>query len=507
MLQITTQCLHTSVNFLTVPWCCKPNTMLCTHPKYFSQSNLKAIWHTKGKNIGQGPWCGSLSFCWLDKGAWLWGAIGPRITGCGWWWWQQQAPRQPGRFSWWFDRGRRGGLGCEYSACEIDVEQGLLINLWQTPNPMLTDLSCRKSCRRWPLFSKIQWLSSSCSGPKPWLHITFPTIWCHMMFLPDGIQPSTCSTLQLNTIQQSTPWLQLGNSTFANTSWYHQIGWLQENCEMFYRYFCFIPLIFTCASFFARFSKTPHSFSHKALQTLQWWSPQWITSIRSLLLHLTVLTSSPLLSVLLLWLVRRLWTDTIRRPITQMSTGSPWVRLSFFTVVIANTLLVLHPHHKLAYFEKQNWEDLWIQDAHEIVHHIFDDSYAPVANWSQKDNVRAPNSIVSHTSPPFDFIVDPFQPKNIFNDLPDLASMSSELDDELDRYLAADIEDTKDPLMWWYKHRGAFSNLSHMACDYLSIPGKSTNFSTCYKLFTLSSHYIRHWTGFQPRTACPFPYP
>ena len=199
---------------------------------------------------------------------------------------------------------------------------------------MLTDLSCRKSCRRWPLFSKIQWLSSSCSGPKPWLHITFPTIWCHMMFLPDGIQPSTCSTLQLNTIQQSTPWLQLGNSTFANTSWYHQIGWLQENCEMFYRYFCFIPLIFTCASFFARFSKTPHSFSHKALQTLQWWSPQWITSIRSLLLHLTVLTSSPLLSVLLLWLVRRLWTDTIRRPITQMSTGSPWVRLSFFTVVI-----------------------------------------------------------------------------------------------------------------------------------------------------------------------------
>ena len=249
------------------------------------------------------------------------------------------------------------------------------------------------------------------------------------------------------------------------------------------------------------FVQVQRSQSH-LLQSLQ-----WITSIRSLLLHLTVLTSSPLLSVLLLWLVRRLWTDTIRRPITQMSTRSPWIRLSFFAVVIANTLLVLHPHHKLVYFEKQNWEDLWIQDAHEIVHHIFDDSYAPVAIWSQKDNVRAPNSIVSHTSPPFDFIVDPFQPKNIFNDLPDLAPMSSELDDELDHYLAADIEDTKDPLMWWYKHRGAFSNLSHMACDYLSIPGKSTNFSTCYKLFTLSSHYIRHWTGFQPRTACPFPYP
>ena len=59
--------------------------------------------------------------------------------------------------------------------------------------------------------------------------------------------------------------------------------------------------------------------------------------------------------------------------------------------------------------------------------------------------------------------------------------MSSDLDDELDRYLAADIEDTKDPLMWWYEHHGAFPNLSCMARDYLSIPGKSNNFSTVPK--------------------------
>ena len=59
--------------------------------------------------------------------------------------------------------------------------------------------------------------------------------------------------------------------------------------------------------------------------------------------------------------------------------------------------------------------------------------------------------------------------------------MSSDLDDELDCYLAADIKDTKDPLMWWYEHRGAFPNLSRMARDYLSIPGKSNNFSTVPK--------------------------
>jgi len=56
--------------------------------------------------------------------------------------------------------------------------------------------------------------------------------------------------------------------------------------------------------------------------------------------------------------------------------------------------------------------------------------------------------------------------------------MSSDLDDELDRYLAAEIEDTKDPLMWWYEHRVAFPNLSRMARDYLSIPGKSPKLST-----------------------------
>ncbi len=45
-------------------------------------------------------------------------------------------------------------------------------------------------------------------------------------------------------------------------------------------------------------------------------------------------------------------------------------------------------------------------------------------------------------------------------------------DDELQRYLAADVEDVKDGLMWWHERRAAFPHLSRMGRDYLSIPGE-----------------------------------
>ena len=62
----------------------------------------------------------------------------------------------------------------------------------------------------------------------------------------------------------------------------------------------------------------------------------------------------------------------------------------------------------------------------------------------------------------------------MFDDLPDLAPMSSDLCDELDRYIAADVENVKpeDALKWWYERRTTFPRLSLMARDYLSIPGK-----------------------------------
>jgi len=53
----------------------------------------------------------------------------------------------------------------------------------------------------------------------------------------------------------------------------------------------------------------------------------------------------------------------------------------------------------------------------------------------------------------------------------DIAPPSS-MDDELQRYLAADVEDVTDGLIWWYERRAMFPRLSHMARNYLSIPGE-----------------------------------
>jgi len=43
---------------------------------------------------------------------------------------------------------------------------------------------------------------------------------------------------------------------------------------------------------------------------------------------------------------------------------------------------------------------------------------------------------------------------------------------EIDEYLRLPVENVSDPLKWWYDHRRVYPNLSRMALDYLSIPGK-----------------------------------
>jgi hypothetical protein len=64
-----------------------------------------------------------------------------------------------------------------------------------------------------------------------------------------------------------------------------------------------------------------------------------------------------------------------------MSIGSQWVRFFFLFLFISFESLglspaVLHPRHKLQYFEKAGWEDSWIKTSHEIVRTEFDQSYA-----------------------------------------------------------------------------------------------------------------------------------
>jgi hypothetical protein len=82
-----------------------------------------------------------------------------------------------------------------------------------------------------------------------------------------------------------------------------------------------------------------------------------------------------------------------------------------------------------------------------------------------------------------------FQSTNIFNHLPDLAPMSLELCDKFDHYIAADIEDVKDPPTWWRELCKTFPHPSLMAHDYLAILGKSTNFSSL-NLYLQSSSYF-----------------
>ena len=43
---------------------------------------------------------------------------------------------------------------------------------------------------------------------------------------------------------------------------------------------------------------------------------------------------------------------------------------------------------------------------------------------------------------------------------------------KLDEYLQLPVENVKDPLKWWVNNRKVYPNLSRMALDYLSIPGK-----------------------------------
>jgi hypothetical protein len=119
---------------------------------------------------------------------------------------------------------------------------------------------------------------------------------------------------------------------------------------------------------------------------------------------------------------------------------------------------VLHPRHKLKYFERANWEPAWITTAEDIVRSEYNRTYA-------KREVRVPEVVVAPTAPK--------KESNIFDDLPALAApRATELRDDLARYLSTDPELVKDVLVWWTERKGMFPCLSRMALDYLSIPGE-----------------------------------
>ncbi|KAF8657111.1 hypothetical protein AX14_007931, partial [Amanita brunnescens Koide BX004] len=125
--------------------------------------------------------------------------------------------------------------------------------------------------------------------------------------------------------------------------------------------------------------------------------------------------------------------------------------------------MILHPRHKLAYFQKSTWLSDWVDLAQTLVRDEFERNYMAISEGEDEgDKVDdAPGATNA----------DNDEHVNIFNQLPTLAPLKpSDLRSEIDRYLSSDIEDVDDALSWWHEKRATFPRLSRMALDYLSIP-------------------------------------
>jgi hypothetical protein len=53
-------------------------------------------------------------------------------------------------------------------------------------------------------------------------------------------------------------------------------------------------------------------------------------------------------------------------------------------------LTVLHPRHKLKYFERAGWEHGWIDTAEEIVRDVFKQSYSTLRAFGIHEDIPAP---------------------------------------------------------------------------------------------------------------------
>ncbi|PPQ93512.1 hypothetical protein CVT25_005213 [Psilocybe cyanescens] len=149
--------------------------------------------------------------------------------------------------------------------------------------------------------------------------------------------------------------------------------------------------------------------------------------------------------------------------------------------------MVLHPCHKLEYFKAQKLDDSWIQAAHDIIWEEYEHSYKLDNILGDDDDDVAANNEHSVSS----------MSTNIFDNLPDLSPTSSELSDELDRYLASDVEGAKDMLMWWYEKLGVYPCLSRMAHDYLTIPATTLDVEHTFSQGCLVLPHVRNRLNFQ----------
>jgi len=129
--------------------------------------------------------------------------------------------------------------------------------------------------------------------------------------------------------------------------------------------------------------------------------------------------------------------------------------------------IVLHPRHKLKYFERAGWEPEWIAAAKDIIQAEFDNSYAQPEDVQEGEDGDGDEEDAEAS------VCKDGNSSNIFDNLPALsAPRIKELRDDLDRYLGTDPEHVADVLMWWTERKSTYPCLSRMALDYLSIPGE-----------------------------------
>ncbi|OJA08716.1 hypothetical protein AZE42_07093 [Rhizopogon vesiculosus] len=155
--------------------------------------------------------------------------------------------------------------------------------------------------------------------------------------------------------------------------------------------------------------------------------------------------------------------------------------------------MVLHPQHKLSYFNKAaQWEDDWIKTAEQLVREEFERSYLSVdvdSDLGCGEDVLESNG-------------DIWMNDNIFDNLPVLtAPKPINLSSELDLYLSTDAEHATNPIAWWHERQKLFPRLSRMAIDYLTIPATPVDVERLFSRGRLILSHIRNCLSAQSTRA------
>lgn len=158
--------------------------------------------------------------------------------------------------------------------------------------------------------------------------------------------------------------------------------------------------------------------------------------------------------------LNRYYDRTDHSELYRIAMGMSVYASPLFGEKLNKTFLVLHPRHKLTYFQRAGWTAEWIATAKKIVRDEFD------RNYRFRDEVTLATGPADTN--------EAATAKNIFDNLPAFRTVTFGTLDELSRYLSTMPEDVKneDVLKWWYEHKHVYPNLSRMALDYHTIPCK-----------------------------------